>query len=74
MSRNRDSDYSNAQRVRNGQTQFVRVPPAVLGQLLSELEEDGRIYAGEVLGAQLVQACIAVAYREQDDEDEENAA
>ena len=64
MSRNRDTDYANAHRVLSGHTQTVRVPAAVLGQLLSELDDGGRQYANEALGPQLVDACVAVAYRD----------
>ncbi len=68
MSRNPHTDYTNAHRVLNGQTQTVRVPAVVLGQLLSELDDDGRRYASEALGPLLVKACVEVAYRDDDSE------
>jgi hypothetical protein len=74
MSRSRDTDYANAHRVLNGHTETVRVPSAVLGQLLSELDDDGRKYAAEALGPLLVKACIEVAYRDNDDDAMEGAA
>lgn len=73
MSRNRDTDYANAHRVLSGHTQTVRVPAAVLGQLLSELDDGGRQYANEALGPLLVDACIEVAYRDADSTTEEAA-
>jgi len=71
MTRQPHSDYANARRVITGSVETVRVPVAVLGQILSELDDDGRCYAGEALGPLLVQACIDVATT---DDTEETAA
>lgn len=65
------SDYANARRVITGSVETIRVPVAVLGQLLSELDDDARRYAEEALGPLLVQACIDIVTT---DDAEENAA
>ena len=62
------ADYANARRVLTGRAHSLRVPVAVLGQMLSELDGDGLRYAQEVLGPQLVQACIDVALRDETEE------
>jgi hypothetical protein len=74
MSPQRDSDYDRARRVHRGDIELVRVPIAVMGQLLWELDDDARAYANEALGPRFVQALIDLVSREQDDDTEQAAA
>lgn len=58
------ADYANARRVLTGKARSLRIPVAVLGQILSELDDGALRYAEEALGSQLVKACIDIALRD----------
>lgn len=62
------ADYANSRRVLTGKSRNLQVPVVVLGQVLSELDDDGRRYAEEALGPLLVKACIDIAHRDETEE------